>query len=551
MMSMSPSYGDGLRRFSEPDDMSIWPSLLLTDPAEVRRSAAALWPEMEKWFGALRDPVLLEHFVRRHLPPGRILLYGAGTHSAAVLDLLRHRPDILIEAVVDRLGGRLGTWSGHPVVRPQEAPALAFDYVLVGHTAAEWDMAAALLASGVPQNRILTVYSNPDYRRLSHAEIARRLDGFPSAGEVDTVLVANTVDMVAGERDLERMLGAGRKAALFHGRAKLCLPDVRFPAYDVMGSLDFLTAALRRMRPRAVYVGHNLHCPYAGYAVRRTLPDATMVLEAYDYIGIWKDEPLRDLFGLSSAMIGRYRMLEAAAMDAATFHISKRGGGLWSPVIERLGGRYRHLHPRLGKGMVAPFHPGPRLNILYAGWLPSSAILKDFRYGYDFISLFQEINKIIGARFDIFNNGHQSELEDSIFQDYAREFKSPPITYHRRVGYEELISSFQQYDYGWLCDRKMEIQPDVLVGMPNRLTGYISGGLPAVIDRRWAWCSELVLEHGAGLIVDPADPAAICEALTNADWRRMRSNVLALRDALHRDNDEAINTVACVLSAGK
>ena len=550
-MSISRSYRDGLRRFSEPDDMSIWPSLLLTDPAEVRRSAAGLWPEMEKWFGALRDPVLLEHFVRRHLPPGRILLYGAGTHSAAVLDLLRHRPDILIEAVVDRLGERLGTWNGYPVIRPHETPALAFDYVLVGHTMAEWDMVAALLAFGVPQDRILTVYSNPDYRRLSHAEIARRLDGFPSAGEVDTVLVANTIDMVAGERDLERMLGAGRKATLFHGRAKQCLPDVRFPAYDVMGSLDFLTAALRRMRPRAVYVSHNLHCPYAGYAVRRILPDATMVLEAYDYIGIWKDEPLQDLFGLSSAMIGRYRMLEAAAMDAATFHISKRGGGLWSPVIERLGGRYRHLHPRLSKGMVAPFHPGPCLNILYAGWLPSSAILKDFRYGYDFVSLFQEINKIIGARFDIFNNGHQSELEDDIFQDYAREFKGPPITYHRRVGYEELISSFQRYDYGWLCDRKMEIQPDVLVGMPNRLTGYISGGLPAVIDRRWAWCSELVLEHGAGLIVDPADPAVICEALTNADWRRMRSNVLALRDALHRDNDEATNTVACVLSAAK
>jgi hypothetical protein len=537
-----------LSRFvREPDGTCIWPALLQVGSADMLALAQVLWPEVEHWFGALREPDLLAQYVRRHLPAGRILLYGAGTHSLLMLELLRSRPDITIVAIVDRLGAQIESWNGYQVITPNAVSGLVYDYVLVGHSEAEWDMVDTLSELGISLERIRTIYAASDYRALSRQEIARRLDMLPPAGTVDCVFVSNIVDMVAGTDDLEQLFGGYQTVGLFHGRLGQIGPKVSFSVYNTGGSLEFLIAALQRIRPKSVYVSHNLHCPYVAYAVHKAIPMAHVIMESYDYIGIWMNEPLRDLFGLSARMVQRFRVLEAAAMHTATFHLSKRGGRMWNPVVEQLSGRYRYLHPRLERRQPTPFRPRPMTAILYAGWLPAASLLKDFRFGYDFIGLFQEIARRTGIKFDIYNNGHQTEREDYVYNNYMLEFSGQDISYHRRISYDHLLSECGGYDYGWLCDQKMELQPDVLVGMPNRLTGYISGGLPTVIDRRWAWCTELVKEYGAGLVVNPESPGEICAALTETARGSLRPNILALRAAMLRENESALNAAAQVL----
>jgi FlaA1/EpsC-like NDP-sugar epimerase len=141
--------------FDFPSD--IWQAAGVRGAAAAPLALSDLAVEVERWHGAPRDEATLARYVREHLPAGRIALYGAGSHSRLLLRLLARRPDITIVVIVDRRADAIGEFEGHPVTAT--VPDAAIDYVLAAHTSYEGEMARALMAQGVPADRILCLYA--------------------------------------------------------------------------------------------------------------------------------------------------------------------------------------------------------------------------------------------------------------------------------------------------------------------------------------------------------------------------------------------------------
>ena len=71
-------------------------------------------------------------------------------------------------------------------------------------------------------------------------------------------------------------------------------------------------------------------------------------------------------------------------------------------------------------------------------------------------------------------------------------------------------------------------QPNHVTAQPNKLFEYLAGGIPVIASHFPLW-RELVEGEDVGLCVDPADPAAIAEAMTTLATDRQRAEAMGRR----------------------
>ena len=535
-----------VRRFPELPWEAVWDR----SPAALRRALPTMLLEELVHRGAPRDLDVARDFLRRSLPPGELLVHGAGTHTAALLEQLASLPGIRLVGVVDKYAAKFDGFHGLPVFTPEDARSLRFDRILLSNELWEEAMRSSLVEAGVGTERIRSIYADPRYETLTEGVSERALAELPEPGSHPYVIVDFVRDnqRVVGDETLERVLPAARTVRLFSERHRVAQGPFR--SHGFRHSHRLLLEMLRRLRPRAVYLRTFTEDNPVGALVRRFLPEVALFHELYDWGLTIEPRFLREVYGHCERSIERVLTCELASLRTSTFVVTKRGGSEWERVTEECGGEHASYFPQLVAAAGPSVKSGEArpLRLVYAGNLPEPKTLDIDMVGALF-PLFRKLAAAADVEISVFNGSHRSSQDDDRFAPYARE-ATDRIRYQGARPYEEIVRENARNDYGWMYFPRREIDfIDEPVLISNKFTGYVSAGLPVLIDDGWTYMASLVREFDAGVVVPMREPDELIRCLTRVDPARHRRGMLALRAHLLKHNEDVVDRLGDAVAA--
>ncbi len=516
-----------------------------------------------------RDLDLVCAFLAAHPPRGRVFIYGAGTQGRAMAKVLTGLPGVELAGFVDARAENIEQFGGLPVIAPEALAGQCFDQVLLAHFSKEKRMAERLVAAGIDASRLRPVFSEPGYGAWALPRI--RADfraGLPPACDACIVSTAGLGHAILPAADLRQVLPAAT-VNLFYGRAQSFLAsfdDDSFPVVDCLQSLALLEEAVRLLAPRLIYLRSSAHTEgqYLTAFFQARFPGIVLVNEIYDWSVLFEDGGLCHRYDLSRDDLARARFGEAVASRHARFVLSKNGGAAWENLVESFGAAHCGYFPQLLPSTAySPAcavedrddndHSTGRVRIIFAGSLPPSERVGGRAQHPDmhYLDHFEILAASGLVTIDIYNAMHVDAASDAVYADYLGAFggADSAIRYHRAIPLPELLMRMSDYDFGWhsshLPDDPQEQIDRVVVA--NKMTGYISGGLPVILDDCYDYMGELLTRFEAGIIIRPADMAALPDRLAALDRRRLKAGARALYAHMAAANTTALGTLESVV----
>ncbi|WP_298363999.1 hypothetical protein [Azospirillum sp.] len=527
----------------------VWEGAVMEPNGPDASRVAALMETLLEEHGAPRCREALARFVIERLPPGPLYIHGCGTHSRLLLSLLAaNRPDIVVCGMLDRLATEGTNFAGLPVQRPEELTLEEGAKILVAHTSFEGEMVRSLLAAGIPNEKIIRTYSSRAFADVADGTVPEI--PLPRTGDPLSMIVSCSNVGIVSDEHLLTIFPADQTVYIHMGRQDCFTPHPYFRSFDLLESVRNLIEAIRNFKPRVVYIRPIIYKNYLPALVKYFCPQTRVVAEYYDFTFLWTTQDLISLFGLDQVSIAMLKSSEYVGTRILDYILSKRGGPEWQYLTSDWIVKTELYFP-----LVSEFHQdNPKISAIrdfaYAGFLPSPKFLRQFNTGYNFLSDLQVLCKNHDFKAIIYNSGHTEENFEESFTAYYKTFSGDPIAYRGRIPYEELMVQLQTIRYGWLCEHWTGFQGDRHVGVCNRWTGYVSAGIPVLIDAGWRFMGALVRRFEAGIIVEVFTPDAIAAAVQAADHDRLRQGVKALRRHLIEHNEATMTKLAAIVAAG-
>ncbi len=526
----------------------LWTDRGLPPGFDIDTAATALLPTLYARFGAPRQLDLVAQFCLDHLPGGRIYVYGAGTHTRGLLPALLSQPHLTVLGIVDRLAAALPEFEGLPVVSPQALQDLTFDYVLLSHNQYEAEMTTQLAALGIAADKIVPIYLNPRFRKSALDRLPDML-GATASRRFEHVIIDCSRDSIIQNEALTTLFPPDRTLGLYMGRPDSWHPSSLYETINLHESLDLLTATLARVRPRTVYLRTILYKNFISLVIKQRFPDICVIHELYDFALTWRDSDLISLFGLDARSIRELRVAELYSCQHVDTLVSKRGGPAWRSVLSRCAAPYELYFPLISGPPPAEIRPveDGRRRLLYGGFFPAPSFLAQFKTGYDFLDLMAGVAARTGVEIDIYNSAHADRSSDALYRGYSERFASGPLRYHARVPFAQFAAQMPRYEFGWLCEHVTSEQPDRHFGVCNRWTGYLSGGLPVLMDDSWKFMAGFMRDYGAGPIIDDTTVEGISSCLERVRGTEYRAGARALRDRLAAENRDVLERLTSLV----
>lgn len=525
-----------------------WASLDGTTETETEGCLAAASAAAIRRSGPPCDLTLGRFHLGSLLPPGDCWIYACSTHSEAILDIVRENPAVRLAGFVDANAGNIGTFLGYPVITPQELADRSFGHVLVGHLHHETVFAEALAALGIEAEKIVRVYGNPTYWKAAidhyRADLATR---YP--GPFETIIVTNN-SVVVGDEQLSEVFDKDSVLVLYYGPPGLC-PATPFPVVETGASLDLMYRMLEHYAPTAIYVRTFFDRDCIVHTIRRKFPRATLIHELFDLSVVFPDELLTRWNGWDARTIHALRCAEWDSFRTSDFVISKRGGSCWDKILAPFDVPYATAFSRLNGADEAAPAPDGSPKIAYAGYLsPEPRHLGGY---YDLYPCFEALTADGDITVDIYNAGHLPGAHcDSVYGHYLARDHGGRINYHRAMDYGALIDRLAGYHFGWLYNERSETYiHDAAVTIPGRLTGYVSAGLPVILDDEFEFLADLIRRFNAGIVVPGGRTDLIAGLVRQADHAALREGVRCLRAYMREQNRETFDRLRRLVGKGK
>jgi hypothetical protein len=525
----------------------------LIDPdaaALLRASEAKIFRE----FGTVRDANLAARFVQETLSAGRLAIYGAGTQAAAIVAALKERHDIEVVGFVDRRHESLEEFCGYPVVGPSEARSLNFDTLLLSHHGREQEMFLSAVEAGVRPTQIRRIYADPDFGRWAAAAGA---DGDEPAMPVDVCIISTLGPQwtVVPHHTLANVFSPETSVNLLFGRFDTPIysfaGDV-FRYVDCRFSLDILIDNLRRLQPSVVYLKTSPHSTgeFLPFIVKSILPDCVLINEMYDVASLMQSSRLKQSYGYSDQEIYWARLGNLFSAQHADLIVCKNGGLGWDRLAASFAAPCVTVFPIGGEPPQQAYRPpsSRQCRVLFAGSIPPIELVngRTTHGDLNYLDYFDVLETVPDVSVDMFNGGHVVG-GDAFFQDYAARYPlHNSVRYHPRAAAADLIEKMPDYEFGWLCchkDDECDVEPISSVVIGNKLTTYVDGGLPIVIDRNYVFMTELVERFGAGLACSWGERHEIGSRMLEADGEAMRAGVLRLRQHMRNENLRSLEAI--------
>jgi hypothetical protein len=71
--------------------------------------------------------------------------------------------------------------------------------------------------------------------------------------------------------------------------------------------------------------------------------------------------------------------------------------------------------------------------------------------------------------------------------------------------------------------------------VPTKMYLYLEAGIPIIISEEWVEAAKIIIENNSGLKISQEELPKLEAIIKNADYKVMRTNVIALRDELYKD----------------
>jgi hypothetical protein len=488
-------------------------------------------------------------FLRDHLPSGRLLLYGAKLHSMRLLPALEEVEGVTILGLIDQRHVVIKEVMGYPVYGPDDVGRIDFDAILVANPRFETEMVAALVQRGVSTSKILTLYSNSEYRVQSRRRFEDSLD-LASLRNVEFVIFDGMSGVLSTE-ELSRCFPPDTTILLRHYHTR---PSLVYRTLEVMRPLAHLQHVLKEINPRLVYVRSQYAEHIWTCLARMTLPNTPIVHEVLDYAVLNVTSTIVEHGHLTEDEVRTIRLTELYSLRYASLGLSKWKGPVFNHVLELTAAHYKLLYPwLLPKGVPKSPPPEPPIRLAYAGQFWPSAKQAIFRGEWDYWPLFQEWAVSGAFSIDIFNSVHHFESQDDYFAEFIEGARSDRgLCYHRAYSYTQMILKLRSYHYGLLCT----LAPDSRnlgrgESIPARLTGYLNAGIPVVVDDGLSLIADWIQEFHAGVVVPRGNLDAVITAVLNAhkEYPRLREGAHRLHQHMCRENANAIDQLKNLIRA--
>ena len=551
-----PELGDDI---FPPDPFSLLPDSWRADPLGTAEDLAR---RLFRLLAPFRDNETLLAFLAAHPPKGRIALYPAGAATRAAVPLLRARGDVELVAVLDRAPAPQGQLDGVPVMTPEALladPAADDARIWILHPTLEAQFLERLLALGVAAERIGLITGSEAYYdwwagRDGGAEAHRFWTDKGQSHLLkktrNLVVIPQFLRMVP-EEQLESVFAAEDTVVLCYGADPARLHFPRFPVLACPPSAEFLKLALDATQAGTIYLSSLLPEHYLAPLIHGLRPQARLIHEIYDWVNLFPDDYVAPSYKVSRELVQASRFGEYFSARCAAAVVSKRSGPYWKRLHKEFEAPYVwYLHGAIegppSKMAQPPRRDDGRLSLVYAGPLPM-ADDPDHPF-YRFLPLLDAVADAPEVWFELFASSHLVEENDAAFRPYAERFTRDSSRYHSRLPLHRLVADIAGFDYGFMAlNHAADVlaYPDTRAVISARATGYLSAGLPIVIDETWTAIAELVEEFGAGFVVSEPQPQGIVgEILARADPARHRAGAGRLRDHLLARNKAALREIA-------
>jgi len=525
---------------------SPWEVLTVSEPAAFQHELSSMLEERMLFQGAPRDQASLEWFLAQRLAAGRILIYGAGSRSAALQRELAKRADVHVVGFVDKWAGRMKNKSAERMVLPCEVPDMIasgeVDQVLLFSPLWEMQMLSSLIECGVARERVQAIYADPRYAEYAWERAEQRLALLPERARRVVVDFARQGQTIIADQDLGSILGKHQAVRLYSERFEGLGGNQDLESFGFANSLRLLGAMLERLRPELVYLRSFVEDNFLSYFIKQVVPSAKLVHEAYDFSLSIPEAFLRGAYGHNERSIQMAYSGEAHSFRCADFVVGKRGGPLWDRVLQGQRAPYGAYFAQLcasseiADSSISAPRPGEPMKVIYAGNLPSEEVLEQ-EMACRLLPLFRELSEQGILKLAVYNGAHRCAAEDEQFA-YISDLTGPLVSYSPGVPYAEILERMSENHYGWLYVPREQIEfDDEEVLISNRFTGYVAAGLPVVIDDGWTYMADLVHRFDAGIVVPMEHPELLGQALASADYSKQRRGVAALRSFMIDSNE--------------
>lgn len=537
-----PTQAGKERRFPENPWAALHAEAPAVDDPWLRAAAAAALLRA----GPPCDLALGRAHLKAHLPSGEYWLYACSTHSQAILDILENDPTVRFAGFVDANAVAIGGFLGHPVITPEELAGRSFDGVLVGHLRYEDTFVETLLAHGIEQEKIVRVYGNETYWKAAVADYVARIAAM-HPGPYNTIIVTNN-SVVISDHELLAFFEYNKTLVVYYGSSSQ-YEETCFPVVDAKESLDLLYNILGFYSPKNIYIRTMFDTGCAVYSIRNKFKNSFIIHEMFDLSIVFPDAQLIRWNKWNEDIIKTLRHAEWNSFQTSDFIISKRGGRCWEKILSPFNTQYATVFSRVSipdEEPVVPSSEGP-IQIAYAGYLsPEARHLGGY---YDLYPCFENLIASTNAVIDIYNAGHLPTVHhDEAYRHYVMRDYGGRINYHRAKPYDDLLHALPAYHFGWLCNERSDIYiHDAAVTIPGRLTGYISAGVPVILDDEFEFLAGLIDSFGAGIVVPGGRTDLIPDLIRRADHTALRAGARRLRAHMFARNQEAFHRLRSLM----
>jgi len=503
---------------------------------------------LSRWWP--RDLRVAARYIEQRVGSGTFYLYGAGSHSLGLIDLLQGN---------ELLSQLLGVLDGHP--RPGQKvhsfDVFPADYALMdpegkivlSHAEFEDGMLEDLLRMGIPRDRIVPIYQDEIYGQMAMEtlwpDISTRLANIPERGSQKRVVFVNARDRrIFDDNIIGYLKSLGRYQLIQVQMDRLeSVRDTSF--YDMTLSarngIGLCLNILEHLQPDLIYVQeHYSSGNFLPLIPALAFPELPVVGEFYDFLGLIFDDP----YILSRDSYWREKDVQLG-MDAERWCIenlagivTKESGGLLKKYLSEAN--YLEVQPHLARAGFVERQTSPEqpLRLVWAGAIAPSHLSSAIIGNNQLIDVFSELVEL-GFSVTAFSSCQDWATLESQYPDYLELAKSENFKILPRIPQQELIVRMaNEFDYGIAFGRLKEGHQQ---GLSNKITvsgkifSYVAAGLPILVADYYEVMGEWVEKYDLGVLVDPDQLDSLPGILAQHNYSETVENIYRYRNQHNLD----------------
>lgn len=533
--------------FSADAAKHLWQRVVDALPDEAPRDAV-LMALRSRWFP--RDKQLVAEFLAHRLAriDGPFFIYGGGSHtrelfnSPVLLPFVSQCHGCLDLRAASRAAHNASVW---PMYHPDEVGNLPAFPIVLSHHEYECSLEDLLRNRGVADDRIVTLYTDPAYgamvEPLGYAQLST-LSAPSLKKRIAIVTVRPTTIVPACMWEWYSNETSLVQFDMTRSGARLS-PIVKYQ--DCRQSLSWLMGMLGQFNPEVVYVYDQFTTGNsAGLILKTAFPHCKLVLEAYDVLRLFFDNPelMKQEWYWSEhdyALAGFTDPGGGVCYDGV---VTKEAPEAAARLIENGVTHHLHFKPYVEQDEMRFEHRSRSAEVPRLAWagalVPTHESAALFRDG-QVLSVFRAIVQQ-GLGLAIISGDNEANFRVT-FPDYWELVSdNSTVTFIERMTRSALIDHLSRYyDYGLLLNRiDLDVQPrgGLKTTFASKFLTYVAAGLPIIVSREMVYMAELVESWGIGLVVSARELGNLAELLRVAPYERFKHNVAIAQTSFSAEN---------------